>query len=102
MTTTVGFILLYTLAVTSEGETVMAHSQYDQIQGEPPKLYATRDECQQQLQNLVFGDDLNSYEVKVVKGGWMYAEKFETRGRGERTSTTTHRVDCFEVRDTPD
>ena len=98
MTTTVGWILLATLSVSYDTSGDITNSQYDMYgHGKPPKIYATRDECHQQLQNLVYDDEYIPYEVKVLRGGYMYAESFEA------LPVKRHRkVVCFEILDVPD
>lgn len=97
MTTTVGWVLLLTQVVTWEdGSVDITRNQYDRGRGEPPKMFATQEACQQELQNLVFEDDF-PYEVKIKKGGWIVAEGIQ------RTTITLHnKVTCFEILDTPD
>lgn len=97
MLTTVGWILLFTEAISfTEGKGTIANYQYDWAMGGPPKLYATKDECQQQLQNLVFEDSIIDFEVKILKGGHMYAEYFK-RDAGNVGRHII--VKCFEIRD---
>ena len=96
MTTTVGWILLATLSVSSGTSGDMVHSQYDWSGGKPPKIYATRGECHQQLLNLVYEDEYTPYEVFLL-GVDMYAESF-----GSLPEKSHRKVVCFEILDTPD
>jgi hypothetical protein len=97
MTTTVGWILLFTQVVSfTDGREIVSHNQYDHQRGEPPKMFATKEACQQELQNLVFQDNF-PYDVKIVPGGIIFAEGVKVGA----TLTMRNKVQCFDILDTP-
>jgi hypothetical protein len=96
MTTTAGWVLLFIQVITwKDGSVDITSNQYDRVRGEQPKMFATQEACQQELQNLVFADDF-PYEVKIKKEGWIVAE-----GIQRNAITIQNEVTCLEIFNTP-
>jgi hypothetical protein len=97
MTTTIGWILLFTQVVSlTGGREILSHNQYDRQFGGSPRMFATKEACQQELQNLVFQDNF-PYDVKIVPGGIIFAEGVQVGA----TLTIRNNIQCFEIFNTP-